>query len=675
MRRLFALLSFVVLAGLLPMSPGSPWLAHVAAASVPTTTGIVVTFPTGVVGTPMQFHIQVLPSPSGGTVHLDIDGTTVASGALPTDDGTTTLSWTPTVAGDFTAVATFEGNAGFDASSSADFAVTVLLVTPHVQVTPTTYEPALDQVVDFTATLSPDPGAGTIEWLVDDVLEDTVPLGAGGVAHFSRSFATPFIHSVKAHFTGNSDFLESTGNANVSLVPDPSTVTVTLPSNPVPAGPVTATVTVSPNPGGGTLTWYLTSSGSTTVPVDPDGTTEVPLGIQAPHNDHLSVEFNGFGRYAPSVGSLDFSVLASGGVTVASDRASATQGELPVGLTASVAPFTGGDSTVTFLDDVDGVVVELGPVAIDSSTWKAIYSTSSLRVGVHSIRARFDGVPGYVLPVTSDPIAVTILPDTVVHATFKPSSTTFYSHKDSYRDTVSLGGVLDETATVTIRVYDKKGHLRRTWSLGSRPRGTYAVSWTGKTASGTLLPAGKYKVTVSFKDTHAHTRSISASVNISSRQVVWKTGTTITRYGDQLTYYATPGDHLFQSSDYSRGRVMFSADFDRHCAPTCQTIYGVTTMSLKSTALDVRSVKITVTGHTFVDYSSGYATLDRWSTGTEVGQGGLPEYQSQPITFSVSKTYVSSTKKVRFTAWCTEESGDAFDLHYLKLTYQYAVWK
>ena len=41
----------------------------------------------------------------------------------------------------------------------------------------------------------------------------------------------------------------------------------------------------------------------------------------------------------------------------------------------------------------------------------------------------------------------------------------------------------------------------------------------------------------------------------------------------------------------------------------------------------------------------------------------------------ISKSQITSTHKVTVILDCTEESGDAFDIHWLQLHYQYAVWK
>ncbi len=51
-----------------------------------------------------------------------------------------------------------------------------------------------------------------------------------------------------------------------------------------------------------------------------------------------------------------------------------------------------------------------------------------------------------------------------------------------------------------------------------------------------------------------------------------------------------------------------------------------------------------------------------------------PEYLGDGYGVPVSKSYIAS-RKVAVVLFCGEDMGDAFDLHYLRLTYQYAVLK
>ena len=110
-------------------------------------------------------------------------------------------------------------------------------------------------------------------------------------------------------------------------------------------------------------------------------------------------------------------------------------------------------------------------------------------------------------------------------------------------------------------------------------------------------------------------------------------------------------------------------------SPDCAIVYGLTTFSLTS-GLAYRSVRVTVVGHTFEDYNPGDAFFVRWSNGTPDFAGSLPEYLQLPRSVGANPTTnVSSDRKVRFGVYCTEDLGDAFDLHYVRFTYQYAVWK
>jgi hypothetical protein len=55
----------------------------------------------------------------------------------------------------------------------------------------------------------------------------------------------------------------------------------------------------------------------------------------------------------------------------------------------------------------------------------------------------------------------------------------------------------------------------------------------------------------------------------------------------------------------------------------------------------------------------------------------LPYYWDPGTVYNLvpSRSMISSTSQLKVVLSCSEMSGDAFDLHYLKLSYQYAVWK
>ncbi len=618
------------------------------------------------------------PNATGGDFALEIDGTVVDT--APAVIGFVALHWRPAVVGPVVMTVSYSGATGLAPSTSDP--VNVAIVSPYptrvdVSVSPT-YTVVRNTPAHLTATVVPDPGAGTVDFYVDGVVVGSSDL-TDGSATFDVSIADVGYHSIAARFNGNSSWSARSGNAPARLmvIGDPITLGLSVASDPLPSGPVTVKAALGADPGGGTIYWEIEYSGlSGSAPVGPGGVTELSLGTFSGTYLRVLASFDGYGTWGPASSTLAFQVGINTSTSITSNRSTAVAGELPVTLTATVDE-AGDNTSVTFLDDVGGSIIELGPVPIDSAG-TAKLTTSGLRVGTHSIRARYNG-DNWLMPSVSEPITVTIVADTSVHATFKASLAKLYAHKDGYRDTVSLGGVLDERASVTVKVYASSGSLKRTWSLGWKNAGAYGLSWNGRTSGGKALPAGKYTAKATFKDVKGHLRTITVSTALSWRQAKWVTATTVVRYGDQLSYFGTDGSGLYYSEDYSRGAILDAGSMSRDCEPSCNEIWGTATFGLRSkSVLDYRRVDVQVTGHGFTDREhSGTGYIVNPATGGWMMELSLPEYIQSGVThhYTVSKSQISAARKVTIIVYCTEMWGDAFDLHHLKLTYQYAVWK
>jgi hypothetical protein len=392
------------------------------------------------------------------------------------------------------------------------------------------------------------------------------------------------------------------------------------------------------------------------------------------------VTFPAFGTKAQAVASLFVNVTNATTTTMTADRTVAYPGEAPVHLSVFVSSVAGWSDTVTFLDELNGSVSELATNPVQTM-WNAggasfALTLTDLALGVHTITARYNGSFAGAVS-TSAPIAITVNPDTAVHATFTRSLSTFYPTKDSYRDTVALGGVLGETATVSVRVYSSTGALKRAWSLGSKPYGKYSVAWNGRTASGTQVPAGTYTVKALFKDVPGHLLTLTTKVVVNWRAVKWLTGTAIIRYGDQFSYYGTPGAGLYKSSDYSRGRILDSGEMIRDCIPpACNEIYGITSFQLKTSVLAYKSINLGLVGHGFTnrEHDGTFYTVNP-TTGKWQGRLDLPDYSNLTLSYGISAAAVSTTGRLRVVFDMVQSWGDAWDIHYVKLRYQYAVWK
>ena len=202
-------------------------------------------------------------------------------------------------------------------------------------------------------------------------------------------------------------------------------------------GPVVFTATLSVDPGGGQIMYTIDSYEPMYEPVGPGGVTTVNLSGLTAGQHRVHVRFTGYGPYAATdVAIADFLLQRSSATSLSVNRTTAFVGEMPVVLTASVST-TDGDwavTSVTLLDDVAGDVVEIGPLDLEPTTRTVTYSSNDLRIGVHSIRARYNA-PSSTSPSVSGPVTVTVQADTAVHATFTRSMTTVYPYKDGVKDT------------------------------------------------------------------------------------------------------------------------------------------------------------------------------------------------------------------------------------------------
>lgn len=656
-------------------SPPDPIDQHVDAADVATST-VVTTSNTNVARDWYRILVATVdPAPGGGQVEWRVDGVLVETDQL--EPGVATVDYyfgNGRDVGSYSVQATFTGTDGFTSSSSTPIVLTVIQQNVTLE---SSADPApVNTPVTFTMTVMPNPGSGDVVFTFHGGDQVTVPVDSNGVASATKTFTEGGQFFIEGDFQGNDDF-PGRGDAMYQDIAWDSVVFDVTGGSPQPYGDLTATASVTPNPGGGSVKfrpgWWASW---TEVALGPDGTVALNLGETGMGTYTFEFEFSGYGSYGSATDTLSIEVWNKSTTTVATNRTTAVKGELPVILTAAVGstpnPLEGG-GTVTFDDVVGGVHVSLGPVSINAEG-KATFSTSSLRVGTHTIRAIYGGSTGFV-GSTSAPITVVVSADKAVNASYKADPANFYPYKDGFRDTVKLGGNLNEKASVTVRVYNSAGTLKRTFSLGTKSAGPWSVNWNGRTSSGAALPAGKYKTVASFKDVPGNTKKITVYTNLSWRKATWKSAT-ITRYGDQLTYYVgAAGGAIYYSPDYSRGRTLDSAEMDRDCDP-CALAAGEAVFQLTTAGLGYRYIHVEVHGHGYVDREHpGTWYLENPKNGLLEAPLSLPEFEQSGVTYerSVSTGYISSTKKVTAVLWMTQQFGDAFDVHYLKMRYQYAV--
>lgn len=625
------------------------------------------------------FRASVFPIPDGGTISVLVDGTPVTEFAADTVDGTADHAWVvDRPIGSHTMSAAFSGTATLGAATSGESPLSIYgkgLTTFRVSTTDATTV-ARNTPIHYTATLAPNPGGGSVAWYLDDLLMETDAVLDGEIA-FDPPTTTPYTHYLRAVFSGFGNWAEyAAPQVQFYVRPDPTTTELEAPATAHVGTDVVLTARITPNPGGGTVSWIQTGGyAAISAPVDADGYARHTITAGAPTTVTWTAHFDGHSFFGSSVSpAVSVTFTREAGVTLTADRATATVGEKPVTLQATAvfpaSPPAWAPGTVIFRDVVDGVVEDLGPVAVDATTFGASYSSSALRIGVHTITALYDAPPGYD-DATSAPVTVTIAPDTAPTTSLALQYTTIYPVADGYRDSVAVRGQAAERLRITVRIYDSANRLKRTTAAIWKNAGSWSIVWDGKDSRKKVVPAGRYTVATTLVDTRGNTATIRKSITVSSRKVTWKTGTPVVVKGSKLTFFTIEGEpagKLYKSPDYTGGIVM-----DAGCEG-CGWIGGRAVFSMPGVAW--RKVYVQVKGHGFADRDPGATLVEHPDTADLVDYSPNCLYDERGVTCGhpVSAAYVSSTiRKLRFWIVMRPERADAYDLAWLKLTYQYAV--
>jgi hypothetical protein len=206
------------------------------------------------------------------------------------------------------------------------------------------------------------------------------------------------------------------------------------------------------------------------------------------------------------------------------------------GTPAGGVPFT---ATVT-LSQVDppgpataatgDVTVAEGATTLDTCTLAGGTCDVTLTlasVGDHTLTVSYPGDAGFAAATTNE--LVTVVANTIQATGVGLSYSTFYPYKDGYRDSVTARGKRNEAASVTIKVYSPTGKLLKTAPTIASATGAYSWPWSGRNSSGTMYPAGKYKITQTLNDGYM-TRTFTSFVNLSAKRLYTYTKTLTKTY-------------------------------------------------------------------------------------------------------------------------------------------------
>jgi hypothetical protein len=537
-------------------------------------------------------------------------------------------------------------------------------------------EPSLaGESVTLTATMTPPAATGTVTFR--DVTDGgSTDLGSaslvGGVASLNTAFPATGVRQLVAAYSGDGTHPAATSVPLVhrvraaSLVP--TTTTLALAPDPVATGSaVTLTATVTPVPAAGSIEWLVDGVVDGSTPVASDGTAVTARTYWSPGSHAIVARFVEGTLFDGSASTQQLlAVRQATSVQLDASAGTAIAGETLLRFTATLLD-QDATGTMTFRDTTASGSSVLASVPLTRDAGLDMSATLAVRLagtGSHTIVAEYGGDASYA-PAASNAVVIGVTPDVGVSAAgVGVGYATFYPYRDGYRDTVSIRGTPGEAVSVAIRVYNGAGRLVRSWSLATRTS-PWAVAWNGRTASGTLLAAGKYRIVQTVRDLPGHARSFTAYSTISTKRLSWFTGS-ITKYGSGYGGVAVSGlGRVSSSSRYIRGVTLYAGvypglarvryDFTLLAA----TKYGTLTFKALGTPRAGRGVPYV----SVWNYGSGRDDGVRWA-------GRSFAWYSTSVS---SSGHVSGSRIVRGFVTAVGDNLGWYDLAKVQLTYRYAL--
>ena len=293
-----------------------------------------------------------------------------------------------------------------------------------------------------------------------------------------------------------------------------------------------------------------------------------------------------------------------------------------------------------------------------------------MSTGNHELTATYSGHDTFAAS-TGHLSQVVTLDQAVDAGSFGVSYGTFYPVKDTYRDTVAIRGTLREPATVTIHIYSvATGKRVRFVQLGTKS-GAYNWSWDGRSSTGTLLAATKYRVVQELVDTGQNHLLSTSFVASSHKKLQWYTGTK-TVYGNQFILKGDPGDGYVSTAKpkYARGARISSGHSWAAVAynfpiPKAAAYGNVTFKVLGRSPIGRRAV-IAIWNANL----GGSAYIESYDAAKVIGPGYAWYSTSAPLSNHQGSGRARGMVYVQYTG-----GVQTFDISKVSATYRYALLK
>ncbi len=406
-----------------------------------TTTGVTSLTNPSTYGSSATFTATVTPSTATGTVTF-MDGTsTLGTGTL--SGGTATYSTKTLIVGSHSITAVYGGDINFTESPSSAISQTVDKATTTTGVTSSINPSAYGSPATFTATVTPSTATGTVMFM-----DGATTLGSGilsgGTATLTTSSLDASGHSIRATYSGDTNFLTSTSSTITQNVNQaPTTTTVSAPAVTYNAnGIVTVTVTSG----------SIAVTGNVALTVDGGMATTQPL-----NNGSAS-----FTITSPIVGShiLSASYAAQGNFGASSNTGTLTVNPAPTSMSISASAIefgADGSATVTVSS---GILIPTGNISLTvdngtpmlgsvTGTGTATFTIAKPTLGNHILYATFEAQGNFSACSASGQLSVGLATTTT---TITPPATITYGANGLVTVTVSSGAAGTPAGSVSLSV-------------------------------------------------------------------------------------------------------------------------------------------------------------------------------------------------------------------------------
>jgi hypothetical protein len=512
------------------------------------------------------------------------------------------------------------------------------VLPPPASTTVTVEGPAavgVDQPVSFSATVTPNPGGGTVMLSTNGVHISSEPLDpVTGTATLWGSFSEERTYPLVISFPAVSGFESSSKAFELKVGRTPTTTQLSVsPANPVDRdSPVTVTARVTPipdDPAG--IVLYVDGRWTEGVYAE-SGVAVFTVGSLSSGPHSLVAEFIGNANFVPSR-SEPYTVIVGGATTTSLSAAPANRALLGTAVTFTVQ-VDPADASGT-VDIVDGTSV-LG--TIDLTTGNTL-TTNTLAAGVHSIRARFvPTTPGF------DPSESVVLSYEIFEDKTAPTGTITIQDSDGYTAALTVPLAFSATdAGGSGLAFVEVSRDGETWERRSWPLET---SWPWTLSTNASAPDGGYAVRARFVDAVGNVSAVVSDSTYLDRTAPTLTGrvTPQVDVGSQVTTNGTVGV-LIQwpaGSDVGTGiaRYVVERSVDNDPWAEWRTVAAPSTGSVEAAdVLSGSSVRYRVTAVDMFDRTSATITGPRLA---------LTRYQESAPEVTTTGKWQSTTSA---TAW------------------------